>query len=95
VKLVWSNLARDDLRALSRYSVDRWGSDIAQRYLEDVRDCAKHLTAHPLLARPLRQSFRIFRVRSHYLIVHLDTAEQRLTIARVLHIAMAIERHLP
>jgi plasmid stabilization system protein ParE len=33
------------------------------------------------------------RVRSHYLIVHVE--EERLAIARVLHSRMDIERHLP
>jgi plasmid stabilization system protein ParE len=95
VKLAWSNLAREDLRALRRFSVQRWGRDVAQRYLEDVRDAAKSLSVDPLRARPLRGPFRIFRVRSHYLIVHVDAEAGRLTIAHVLHVAMDIERHLP
>jgi plasmid stabilization system protein ParE len=38
---------------------------------------------------------RILRVRAHYLIVHIDEDADRLTVARVLHMAMDIERHLP
>jgi plasmid stabilization system protein ParE len=95
VKLAWSILATAELRALRRLSVKRWGRDVAQRYLEEVRAAAQQLSVDPLSARPLREPFRIFRVRSHYLFVHVDLETDRLTIARVLHVAMDIERHLP
>ena len=95
MKLAWSNLARQELANLSRYSIEQWGATVARRYLEDVRDTAKAAAARPDRTRPLRQDFRIVRVRSHYLILHVDPAEQRVTVARVLHVAMDIERHLP
>ena len=95
MRLVWSNLARDELRALRRFSIERWGRDVALRYLEDVREATKRLAADPHAARPLKGQFRILRVRSHYLIVHVDEAADRLTVARILHTAMDIERHLP
>jgi plasmid stabilization system protein ParE len=95
VRLAWSNLAKGELQAVRRSSIERWGRDVAQRYLEDLRDAAKLLSVDPLLARPLKGPFRLFRIRSHYLIVHMDTAADRLTVARVLHVAMDIERHLP
>jgi plasmid stabilization system protein ParE len=34
-------------------------------------------------------------VRSHYLILHVDPDAGRLTVARILHVRMDIERHLP
>ena len=39
--------------------------------------------------------FRIVRVRSHHRIVQVDTDADQLTVARVLHAALDIERHLP
>lgn len=93
MKLLWSNLARQELEALRRHSIENWGADVARRYLEDIRDAARMLVARPERARALRGPYRILRVRSHYLIVHV--AEDRLTIARVLHSRMDIERHLP
>ena len=95
MKLAWSNLAKDELRELLRFSVGRWGRDVAQRYLQDLRAAAKQLCVDPDRAKPLKGSYRILRVRSHYLIVHVDRAAGRLTVARVLHAAMDIERHLP
>jgi plasmid stabilization system protein ParE len=95
VKLAWSNLANAELRELRRYSVDRWGSNVADRYLEDIRSAVKPLSVDPLGARPLKGPFRILRVRSHDLIVHVDTAADLLTIARVPHVAIDIGRPLP
>jgi len=95
VKLVWSNLAREELSELRRYSVERWGRDVALRYLEDVRDAAKRAADRPEALRPLRGMLWIKRVRSHYLIVHVDEPTGRVTIARVLHTAMDVDRHLP
>ena len=95
MKLVWSNLAADEMRALRSYSIGRWGAAVASRYLADMRDAAKQVAAEPDRARPLKGALRFVRIRSHYLIVHVDEAAQRLTVARVLHVAMDLERHLP
>lgn len=95
MKLAWSNLAKAELQELRRTSVGRWGRDVARRYLEDVRAAAKHLAVDPCRAGPLKGPFRILRIRSHYLIVHVDAPADRLTIARMLHVAMDLARHLP
>jgi plasmid stabilization system protein ParE len=95
VRLAWSDRAKEELKELRRFSVGRWGSEIARRYLEDVRAAATQLGVEPGRARPLKGPYRILRVRSHYLIVHVDPTADRVTIARVLHTAMDIERHLP
>lgn len=95
MKLVWSNLAKQELRELRRFSIERWGGDVALRYLEDVRDAAKRAAVNPSRARPLDEVFRLMRVRSHYLILHMDAAADRLIVVRVLHTAMDIERYLP
>ncbi len=95
MKLAWSNLARQEIEHLRRYSIETWGSAVARRYLEDIRDAAKAVAERPARARMLKGDFRILRARSHYLILHVDVQAQRLTVSRVLHTAMDIERHLP
>lgn len=95
MKLAWSHLSIQELRAVRRHSIERWGRDVALRYLQDVRDAARRVAADPFVARPLREGLRIARVRSHYLIVHVDESTSTVTIARLLHAAMDIERHLP
>ena len=94
MRLAWSELAKAELRQLRRHSVERWGRDVAVRYLEDVRDVARRVADEPRRARQLRGAFRIVRVRSHYLIVYVDEASDRVTVARVLHTAMNLDRHL-
>lgn len=95
MKLAWSKLAVEELGALRRYSIERWGLEVTTRYLADIRDGAKHVAAKPALARPITAEFRLVRVRSHYLVVSLDTTTNTLIVARVLHVAMDLERHLP
>lgn len=95
MKLAWSNLAVAELRHLRRYSIEHWGRDVATRYLLDVRATATRIAERPEQARPLRGAYRLVRVRSHYLIVHVDEKADMLTIARVLHTAMDLKRHLP
>ncbi len=95
MKLVWSRLAVEALREVRRHSIERWGRDVALRYLQDVRDAAKRVAADPHAARELRGDLRILRVRSHYLIVHVNDGTSTVTVARVLHAAMDVERHLP
>lgn len=95
MKLGWSTLAIEELRDVRRHSIDRWGRDVALRYVQDVRDAAKRVAADPRAARTLRGNLRIVRVRSHYVIVHANEGASTVTIARLLHAAMDIERHLP
>ena len=95
MKLAWSTRAVQELHEVRQYSIDRWGRDVALRYMQDVRDAAKRIATNPLAARQLRGDYRIMRVRSHYLIVQVNERNSTVTIARLLHMAMDIERHLP
>ena len=95
MRLAWSRLARAELAEIRRYSIDSWGRAVAIRYMKDMRDAAKTVAAEPTRAQPLRGPWRLMRARSHYLICHCDENADRLTIVRVLHSAMDIERHLP
>lgn len=95
MKLAWSNLAKAELIELRDHSFAHWGRDVTLRYLEDLRDAAKLVAREPHRARKLRGRSRIMRVRSHYLILDVDETSNRITVARILHTAMDIERHLP
>jgi plasmid stabilization system protein ParE len=95
VRLGWSSLAKAELVEIRRFSAERWELAVAHRYLGDLRDAAKAAAAAPERLRHLKGPFRIRRVRSHYLILHVDLDAGRLTVARILHVRMDIERHLP
>jgi plasmid stabilization system protein ParE len=95
LRLAWSSLAKAELAAIRRFSLERWGAAVAHRYLADLRDAARTAADAPERLRPLKGPFRIRRVRSHYLILHVDGDAGRVTVARILHVRMDIERHLP
>lgn len=95
MRLAWSDVARREGEELRRYSVGRWGREVARAYLADVRDAAKLVAGDVGRARTLKGPYRIFRVRSHYLILRVDVEADRVTVARLLHVAMDIWRHLP
>ena len=60
MKLVWSNRAREELQVLWRSSIERWGHDVALRYLEDVQAAAKQVSLDPPRARLLKGPFVSF-----------------------------------
>ena len=95
MKLVWAKAATRDLRDLRHYSTARWGRDVATHYIADLRDAAKALAVDARRARPLGGEFSTFRVRSHFLGVTIDEAAGILTVVRVLHVTMDLDRHLP
>ena len=95
MRLAWSALAKAELAEIRRHSIERWGAEIAARYLGDLRNALRPCAAEPERLRPLRGPYYIRRVRSHYLVLHLDPQAGRLTVTRILHVRMDIERHLP
>ena len=105
MKRAWSSLARAELQALRRFSEQRRGREITLRQialrqitlrqLAEIRSAANTVRTEPHLARPLKAPFCRVRVGSHYRILHIDREADRLTVARILHAAMDIDRHLP
>ena len=94
MKLRWTNQAKAELAQIQRFSKDRWGTETAKAYLTDIRNAARAIAADQASLRPLRPPFSIKRVRSHYLIVHINNENRILTVARVLHTSMDVGRHL-
>jgi plasmid stabilization system protein ParE len=95
MRLVWSNLAKQELEKLRVYSIKNWGKDVAVQDMADIANSAKLIAQRPDRARVIKGDFRLLRVRSHYLLAHVNVTTEVLTIARVLHVTMDIERHLP
>ena len=94
MKLSWSDLAKQELREIRRFSIGRWGVEVAYRYVADIRDAARTAALEPYQLPMLKGAFRVKRIRSHYLIFQIDTASGRMIVARILHSAMDLERHL-
>jgi plasmid stabilization system protein ParE len=86
MRLAWTEIAKAELAEIRRYSVERWGSDVAKGYLA---------AGDPRRLRRLRDDWYVLRVRSHCMILHVDPGAGRVTVARILHVRMDIDRHLP
>ncbi len=95
MRLAWSHLAIAELKEIRRTSISRWGRAVAAGYIADLRDAAKRVAECPDTARTIQGHLRLVRARSHYLIVYVSEDTRTVTIARILHTAMEIERHLP
>jgi toxin ParE1/3/4 len=95
VKVAWAQLAKAELAEIKRFSMERWGRDVAIRYVTGLRAAVMASAAEPHGLRKARGPYRIRRAQSHLLIFHLDVEADLLTVARILHARMDIERHLP
>ncbi len=95
MKPFWTAEAISDLTDIRRFSIQRWGRDVAMRYMADLRDSARLLADDPRRARYFRGPYSLFRVRSHVLVIRWDDDNARLAVVRVLHSSMDMTRHLP
>ena len=95
MKLFWTAEAKKDLTGIRRFSIHRWGRDVAARYMADLRDSARHVAEDPRRARSFRGPYSLFKVRSHVLVTRSDDDNSRLVVVRVLHGSMDMTRHLP
>jgi toxin ParE1/3/4 len=94
-RLDLTEIARDDLRSIRRYSQKAWGADRTVRYMADLRDVIKGLRAGTVVSRnrdDLRPGLHMATSGRHCVFFELD--ESRILIVRVLHDRMDYPRHL-
>lgn len=87
--------ARRDLREILDHSVVQHGEEVADAYLRDIDAALTRLSTYPELGTPradLGPDLRSLPVREHriFYIVYPD----RVSVLRVLHKAMDVQRHL-
>ena len=51
-RIIVSKLAKSDLRAIVRYTVERWGANQAVRYVQNLRTCFEVLAKDSGIGRP-------------------------------------------
>ena len=70
-KLLLTDRALADIDAIERYSVDRWGPQVAEQYLSDLGDALDRLQSDLALfssRHDYEGRLRFYRVREHVLI---------------------------
>lgn len=91
-----SNLALGDLDSIYAHTIQKWGRDQADRYLNDIWDTFEKITQTPerwRLRDKLYPGCRICFTGRHAILYRLHAG--RVEIARVLHDAMDFPRHIP
>ena len=94
-RLDLTEIAREDLRSIRRFSRKAWGSDRTVRYMAELRDVMKRLTAGTVVSRnrdDLRLGLHMATSGRHCVFFEAD--ESRILVVRVLHDRMDYPRHL-
>ncbi len=90
-----SNRAIEDLRAIGRYTQERWGEEQRRKYLDGLDDAFQSLSEFPRMA-PEREDFdppiRIHHHEKHLIIYSVE--EDRVLIVRILHQSMDVPAQL-
>jgi toxin ParE1/3/4 len=90
----FSRLAESDLQAILDYTVDTWGEEQAEVYLDGLVDCFNRIAKTPLLGRgcdELRPGMRRIEYEKH--VVFYRRTKVGIRIVRVLHQRMLPNRH--
>lgn len=96
MRLRLTEAALADLRSIRAYTLETWGSDQEQRYLDRIWARFEDLRLHSERYRLRPDLFPGCRIAAEGKHVILFRAlDGQLEIARVLHAAMDFKRHLP
>jgi toxin ParE1/3/4 len=90
-----SRLARLDLIAIADYTLDTWGLEQANRYLDGFAGCFDQLARNPGIGRTcdgIRPGYRRIEHEMHVVIYRAD--EDGVFVSRILHRRMLPSRHL-
>ncbi|WP_414122692.1 type II toxin-antitoxin system RelE/ParE family toxin [Corynebacterium nuruki] len=87
--------AQRDLSSIWDYTEDRWDTEQAETYLNDIRAAVERLADVPDRGRPcpdIREGYRRYAVGSH--LIFYRTSHARIDIVRILHQRMDPTLHL-
>jgi len=90
-----SKLAKLDLIEIAEYTVDRWGLEQADRYLDSLSRCFELLVSQPRIGRPcdrIRKGYRRIEHEKH--VIFYLVGEEGIFISRILHQNMLPGKHL-
>jgi toxin ParE1/3/4 len=87
--------AREDLKAIGRYTQKKWGREQRNRYLALIDESFHLLAVDPQKGRccdVIRLGYRKYKVGRHVIFYRLYAAH--LEIVRILHERMDVARHI-
>jgi len=87
--------ARQDLKAIWRYTRDRWGEPQADLYLSQLDAGIRSLLQFPNVGEScdhIRAGYRKLHVHRH--LIFYRSGDVQIEVVRVLHQAMDVSRHL-
>ena len=87
--------AAEDIAEIAEYSTQRWGEEVANRYVDDLESALTRLRAAPHLLRPepsFHTTLCFYRVNKHVLVC--DRIELCIYVLTVLHTAMDLSTRL-
>ncbi len=90
-----SQLVRLDLLAIADYTVDTWGPEQANRYLDSLEACFRQLARTPEMGRlctRVRPGYRRMEHEKH--VIFYRAKKKGVFIGRILHQRMLPGRHL-
>lgn len=94
--LEYTDSAEADLAGIVQDTIDRWGADQANRYIDGLERLTSRLAEHPAIGTPcedLDGMPQAFPYQSHTLYYLVEP--ERLVVLRVLHKRMNPRLHLP
>jgi len=85
--------ARDDLRAIARFTQSRWGVRQRNSYLKEVDQAFHSLAKNPLMGRTCDEIWEGYRKFPHgaHVIYYRLSSESELLIVRILHATMDVD----
>lgn len=95
VHLAISRRAARDIEEIRSFSVERWGSAVAEEYIDQIEEALKRLRDNPNLLRgkpEFSRHFHFFRVRRHFLVCSL--VERNIYVMAVKHGSLDLPNRL-
>ena len=94
-KVFYTTAAERDLEAIAAYTLDVWGPEQRERYLDMLeRTCEHIIPDHRRFARDVAERPGILRWRAESHVIFFRDVEGGLEIVRILHEHMLASRHL-
>jgi toxin ParE1/3/4 len=95
IYLALSRRAVLDIAEIEAYSIDKWGSKVAEEYLQRIEDALNRLRQQPTLLKSkpnVSTSLCLYRVQQHFLVCAVF--EKSLFVLTVKHGALDLTDHI-